>query len=74
MPIQRRLPKIGFRNPTHLEFSTVNVGDLGAFEANSVVDVDTLRQKNAFYAKAKKAAESISGAARKAWIFSANDV
>ena len=28
MPIQRRLPKYGFKNPTRVEFKAVNVSDL----------------------------------------------
>ncbi len=28
MPIQRRLPKRGFKNPNRVEFQVVNVGDL----------------------------------------------
>lgn len=28
MPIQRRLPKFGFKNPTRVEFKPVNVSDL----------------------------------------------
>lgn len=28
MPIQRRLPKFGFKNPTRVEYQPVNVGDL----------------------------------------------
>ncbi len=30
MPIQRRLPKFGFKNPTRVEFKPVNVADLQA--------------------------------------------
>ncbi|MCQ2134732.1 MAG: 50S ribosomal protein L15 [Bacteroidales bacterium] len=30
MPIQRRLPKFGFKNPTRVEFHPVNVSDLQA--------------------------------------------
>ena len=30
MPIQRRLPKFGFKNPTRVEFRPVNVSDLQA--------------------------------------------
>ena len=28
MPIQRRLPKFGFKNPTRVEYKAVNVSDL----------------------------------------------
>ena len=43
MPIQRRLPKIGFRNIFALKWASVNVGSLSVFEAGSRVDEETLR-------------------------------
>jgi large subunit ribosomal protein L15 len=42
MPLQRRLPKRGFTNIFKKEFSLVNLGSLGAFEAGSVVDAQAL--------------------------------
>ncbi len=44
MPIHRRLPKRGFKNPFRKEYSVVNVGDLGRFEADSRLDPDVLKQ------------------------------
>ncbi len=44
MPLQRRLPKRGFRNPGRVEYQIVNVGRLGAFAPGSVVDRDALRK------------------------------
>lgn len=44
MPIHRRLPKRGFKNPFRKEYSVVNVGDLIRFEANSELDPDVLKQ------------------------------
>ena len=44
MPLQRRLPKIGFNNPSHVEFAPVNVGDLQVFKAGTVVDEAALRK------------------------------
>lgn len=38
MPLQRRLPKRGFRNPFRKEFEVVNLASLTRFEAGSVVD------------------------------------
>ena len=38
MPIHRRLPKRGFKNPFKKIFAIVNVQDLNRFEADSVVD------------------------------------
>ena len=47
MPIQRRLPKFGFTNPTRVEYKAINVADLQALaEAKNltVVTVETLRE------------------------------
>jgi large subunit ribosomal protein L15 len=44
MPLQRRLPKRGFRPLGKKEYALVSVGDLDRFEANSVVDVEALCQ------------------------------
>jgi large subunit ribosomal protein L15 len=41
-PIQRRLPKRGFRNAFAAIVAEVNVGDLAAFPAGSTVDEETL--------------------------------
>jgi large subunit ribosomal protein L15 len=38
MPIVRRLPKRGFRSQSHTGFRIVNVGTLGAFDANASID------------------------------------
>jgi large subunit ribosomal protein L15 len=38
MPIQRRLPKRGFINPTRIEYHVVNVGQLAEAAAGTVVD------------------------------------
>ena len=35
MPIQRRLPKFGFKNPTRVEYKAINVSDLEALAAAS---------------------------------------
>lgn len=46
-PLARRLPKLpGFRNPNRVEYLAVNVDRLDAlFDANDVVDCDTLIEK-----------------------------
>ena len=44
MPIHRRLPKRGFKNPFRKEYSVVNVGDLSGFEPNAQLDPDTLKE------------------------------
>ena len=35
MPIQRRLPKFGFKNPTRVEYQAVNVSDIEALAAKT---------------------------------------
>ncbi|MFN8625667.1 MAG: 50S ribosomal protein L15 [Candidatus Binatia bacterium] len=46
MPLQRRLPKHGFRNPFRQEFSVVNIGQLEAcFDVGSIVDAAALRAR-----------------------------
>ena len=44
MPMQRRLPKVGFKNPFRREFFAVNVGHIeDTFDAGSTVGLDELR-------------------------------
>ena len=38
MPLQRRLPKRGFRNPFRKQYAVVNVQDLNRFDAGTMVD------------------------------------
>ena len=41
MPIQRRLPKFGFKNPTRVEYKAVNVSALQAlYEATGIEKID----------------------------------
>ena len=41
MPIQRRLPKFGFKNPTRIEFQPVNVAALQALaEAQNISEIN----------------------------------
>jgi len=42
--LQRRVPKRGFTNIFKKKFALVNLRDLNRFEANSIVDVETLRK------------------------------
>jgi large subunit ribosomal protein L15 len=44
-PMQRRLPKRGFRNPLATPVVEVNLGDLEIFDAGAVVDLAALKQK-----------------------------
>src|SRR5262249_34984308 len=43
MPLVRRLPKVGFRNPFSIRYRIVNIGALNRFEEGSTVDGDLLR-------------------------------
>lgn len=45
MPIHRRLPKRGFTNIFKKVYAIVNLRDLGAFEAGSIVDETSLIQR-----------------------------
>ncbi|HPY95035.1 MAG TPA: 50S ribosomal protein L15 [Clostridia bacterium] len=44
MPLTRRIPKSGFKNPFRKEFAIVNIGSLERFEEGSVVTIDLLRE------------------------------
>jgi large subunit ribosomal protein L15 len=44
MPLQRRSPKRGFKNPGRVAYQVVNVGRLADVSANTVVDAAWLRQ------------------------------
>ena len=47
MPLIRRLPKRGFNNAAfHKHYAIVNLNDLSAFEAGSVVNEQVLRESN----------------------------
>src|ERR1041384_7679631 len=47
MPLIRRLPKRGFNNAAfHKSYAVVNVSDLNAFEAGTVVNEQLLRESN----------------------------
>src|SRR5262245_48263762 len=47
MPLIRRLPKRGFNNAAfHKRYAIVNVSDLNAFEAGTVVNEEILRESN----------------------------
>jgi len=45
MPLQRRVPKFGFKNPTRVEFKAVNVADLQKLSeklGTNVITLDTI--------------------------------
>jgi large subunit ribosomal protein L15 len=45
MPIQRRLPKVGFKNPSRVAYQVVNVGLLVRYGAGETVDRASLQSK-----------------------------
>lgn len=45
MPLQRRLPKKGFKNLFKIQYNVVNVKDLDRLEPGSVVTAEVLREK-----------------------------
>lgn len=45
MPLLRRLPKVGFRNPNPTIYQIVNVCQLDILDANSLVTAELLKQK-----------------------------
>lgn len=45
MPIQRRLPKVGFRNPSRVNFQVVNVTGLARFAKGDAVTRESLLKK-----------------------------
>jgi large subunit ribosomal protein L15 len=44
MPLQRRLPKRGFRSPFKKQYTIIHVGDLNRFPKDSVVEPELLLQ------------------------------
>jgi len=45
MPLHRRLPKFGFKNPFTKDFETLNVAKLAGLEAGTVVTAQLLKQR-----------------------------
>jgi len=45
MPLARRLPKRGFVSRNRIEYAIINVGQLSEVEADSVVDINFLRER-----------------------------
>lgn len=60
MPLQRRLPKRGFKNRFRVEYQIVNVEFLNQFEAGTVVDLDQLRE-NGLIGRSSKLGVKILG-------------
>ena len=47
MPIQRRLPKFGFKNPTRVEYMAVNVADIEALAQAGLTEIGIAEIKSA---------------------------
>jgi large subunit ribosomal protein L15 len=45
MPVQRRLPKRGFKNPGRAEYQPLNLGQLASAPAGTVVNREWLRER-----------------------------
>ena len=45
MPLQRRLPKRGFKNPFRIEFAIINLGDIDKIEGLDVITREVLAEK-----------------------------
>jgi large subunit ribosomal protein L15 len=45
MPLQRRLPKRGFKNRFSIEFAIINLKDINALEGTDVITAETLLEK-----------------------------
>lgn len=54
MPLQRRLPKRGFRNPFKVEVAVVNLTQLEAFPAGTEVTPELLSQRGLVRGKERK--------------------
>jgi large subunit ribosomal protein L15 len=62
MPLQRRLPKVGFKNHSRVEYAALNLGQIESFSAKynlSEISVDNLRENGIL---AKTARVKILGA------------
>lgn len=53
MPLSRRLPKRGFRNPFRKEYDVVNLGNLEKFPAGATIDVSVLKDSGLVRGKKK---------------------
>jgi len=53
MPLQRRLPKRGFRPLARVEYTIVNLGQLAAFPAGTTVGPDELRARGLIHGRGR---------------------
>ena len=50
MPIQRRLPKFGFKNPTRVEYKAINLSDIQALADKGLAEIGIEDIRSAGYA------------------------
>lgn len=65
MPLQRRLPKVGFLAPNHADTAEVRLGELNKLDA-AVIDLAALKAANIVPQTAKRAKVFLSGTLEKA--------
>ncbi len=72
MPMQRRLPKVGFKNFFRTEFFPINLGDINeAFEAGTIT-LDSLRAAGLVPRKAERVKVLGTGGVTKKFVVQAN--
>ena len=54
MPLQRRLPKRGFKNPFKKEYEIIHIRDLNKLDQGSSLDVDSLKNAGLIRGSKKK--------------------
>lgn len=45
MPLQRRLPKKGFKNPSRVSYNVINIKDLAPLDAQNAITPELLREQ-----------------------------
>lgn len=65
MPLQRRIPKFGFKSMTAGDIAEIRLDELGRMEANEI-DIDTLKKEGVIGNNIKRAKVILSGSINKA--------
>ncbi len=61
MPLQRRLPKVGFRNYNKTDYEILNVSKLSGLPAGSTVDADSLKAAGIISRKGRDGVKLLGG-------------
>lgn len=72
MPLQRRLPKRGFRNPFRNHAEIVNLGQLEVFDPGSEITPELLRERRLVRGKEERVKILADGSLTKALIVKAH--